>query len=57
MNNELLFGHQQGRILIVLAHPLPCTCDRMTAFMVNRDGRTRCVECDEKYVQTQRKTP
>lgn len=29
----------------------PCPCGKMSFFVVNRDGRTRCVDCDMEYVQ------
>ena len=36
--------------LIMLPTPAPCSCGRMVALLVNRDGATRCVECDEQYL-------
>lgn len=27
--------------------PVECGCGRMAAFVVNRDGKTRCLDCDE----------
>jgi hypothetical protein len=33
--------------------PRPCGCARMTFFFVNRDGRSRCADCDAEYVQRQ----
>lgn len=32
----------------VLWPPVACACGRMVSFVVNRNGKTRCVECDEK---------
>lgn len=31
--------------------PVQCRCGRMTAFWINRDGRSRCIECDAEYRQ------
>lgn len=38
-----------GGSLILVAEPKACGCGRVAALMVNRDGRTRCVECDHDY--------
>lgn len=35
--------------LAFLAEPVPCECGRMAAALVNRDGATRCLACDNKY--------
>lgn len=32
-----------------LSEPRPCSCKRMAAAFINRDGETRCVECDVRY--------
>ena len=39
-----------GSALIVLSNYQPAACcdGRLIAFMVNRDGRTHCVDCDAK---------
>jgi len=41
--------------LVILKEPRQCECGRMVYFVVNRKGKTRCVECDatcqeNKYV-------
>lgn len=33
----------------ILEKPIVCACGRMTVFVVNRDGKTRCLDCDVKY--------
>jgi len=35
----------------VVSEPRECACNRMTFFFINRDGKTRCIECDDKYKQ------
>ena len=40
-----------GCIRAVLHEPMACFCYRMVCFIINRDGKTRCVECDEAYLQ------
>lgn len=32
--------------------PFACSCGRATYVAVNRDGTTRCEDCDELYVNT-----
>lgn len=32
-----------------LREPRECGCGRMSAAFVNRDGASRCVECDVRY--------
>jgi hypothetical protein len=38
-------------VKIAVADPRQCSCGRMVCFLVNRDGKTRCLECDEKYLR------
>jgi hypothetical protein len=38
-----------GSALIILAEAIKCDCGRMALFVVNRMGKTRCLECDEKF--------
>jgi hypothetical protein len=38
-----------GTMLGALAKPIKCGCGRMAMFVVNRMGRTRCVECDHQF--------
>ena len=37
--------------VVFVREPVPCECGRMVSALVNRDGKTRCVECDSTYVQ------
>lgn len=47
----LVLKRDDGAAAIFTDEPVQCGCGRMVAIMVNRDGTTRCIECDEKYVQ------
>jgi hypothetical protein len=46
-----LHSFKKGVAHIALAEPVPAACcdGRMTYFVINRDGKTRCVVCDELY--------
>lgn len=49
MNTALRF--EADRTLALTAPPLECKeCHVMRACFVNRDGRTRCFDCDRAYV-------
>jgi hypothetical protein len=37
--------------LIALADPRQCACGRMVCFLINRDGKTRCIECDKEHLE------
>lgn len=37
----------------VLARPRRCGCGRMVYFVINRDGKTRCIECDGQHVRAE----
>jgi hypothetical protein len=36
--------------LLVLLQVVTCRCGHAAQLLVNRDGRTRCVECDPRLV-------
>lgn len=40
-----------GAMRGVLAHAVACDCGRMAQFVVNRLGKTRCVDCDQQLVE------
>lgn len=42
---------QDGILRGVLARPRRCGCGRMVYFVINRDGKTRCIECDVLYCE------
>lgn len=44
------FGND-GVVRGLLSQPAICRCGRATYFVINRDGRTRCVSCDLSYSQ------
>jgi hypothetical protein len=46
---------REGIMRGILFEPRACGCGRMTYFVVNRDGKTRCVDCDAEYQQRQGK--
>ena len=46
---EAYFAVKQDATRIVLKEPRKCACGRMVMFVINRDGKTRCVECDYQY--------
>lgn len=47
-----VFSIEKGGVThILVAPPEECGCGRMTCFLVNRDGRTRCVWCDDRYIK------
>lgn len=50
-----LFSVRDGCVVAILVSPRQCECGRMVAIGVNRDGKTRCTECDSKYIE-QKKT-
>lgn len=37
--------------LVILTEPAQCKCGHMAAFVINRDGKTMCVECVHKEEQ------
>lgn len=37
---------QDGAARIILPEPVRCGCGRMVTMVVNREGRSRCVDCD-----------
>ena len=39
----------EGIMRMCLNSPRECSCHRMVMFVINRDGKTRCIECDRKY--------
>ena len=49
MTDLLIAVRQDCSAFIVLDEPRQCACGRMAAFVINRDGTSRCVECDAKY--------
>lgn len=50
MSEALIAVDRDGAVRVLLAQPRECGCGRMAALVVNRDGKTRCVECDESYL-------
>ena len=40
---------EDGGCLILVTESKTCGCGRAAMILVNRDGRTRCVECDHDY--------
>ena len=50
MSEALFAVGSDGAIRVLLGQPRQCGCGRMVALAVNRDGKTRCVECDENYL-------
>ncbi len=51
-NDTGVFNHcADGIIRGILFEPRNCPCGKVTFFVVNRDGRSRCVDCDAEYVQ------
>lgn len=45
-----------GGIHLLLALPAhACSCREPHTWFVNRDGRTRCCDCDREYVHAQRR--
>ena len=38
-----------GTVRVFLAVARICVCGHPTYFGINRDGRTRCLECDSRY--------
>lgn len=35
--------------VVFVREPVPCgECKKMVAALINRDGKTRCIECDSK---------
>lgn len=45
------FTDDKRAAVVALTEPRACACHRMTFIVVNRDGKTRCVDCDTKYAQ------
>lgn len=44
------FSIQPGGVgYIALVEPVECACGRMVYFVVNRLGKSRCIECDSKF--------
>lgn len=50
--HDLTFQVSSGPELYTLCwlgKPRKCDCQRMAMMLVNRDGRSRCMWCDEEY--------
>jgi len=45
---DFSFG-KDGAITCLLGIARKCECKRMVKWAINRDGKSRCVECDEEY--------
>ena len=44
--------------IAITDEPVPCgTCGRAVTLLVNRDGRTRCCDCDGAHCATSSRTP
>jgi hypothetical protein len=41
----------EGAVAIALAEAAECACGKMVMLVVNRDGKTRCVDCDASYAK------
>lgn len=48
-------GGPDGVVRGLLKEPRKCGCGRMTFFIVNRGGKSRCVDCDAEYCQREGK--
>lgn len=46
---------KDGSAVIALAEAVQCGCGKMAMICINRDGKTRCVECDLNY-RTEKET-
>lgn len=46
---KTIWSFDKGALRVILGEPVQCTCGAMVTFLVNRSGKTRCVECDELY--------
>ena len=44
------FVSHYGVTRAALGFPVICMCGHEAFMVINREGRTRCVECDEKYL-------
>lgn len=57
-DSQLVFSALQkdASAALMIWPPVRCTCGRMVAFARNRDGKTRCIQCDAEYVK-HRETP
>jgi len=40
-----------GTTLITLESPLKCGCGQMAVTLVNRLGKTRCIDCDRAFIK------
>jgi len=50
MSAPAIFAPVDSRTFAIITEIQPCsTCGVMHAFFYNRDGKTRCIECDVKY--------
>ena len=48
--NELLMQFRAEAVHVIVERPLECAeCHRSVACLVNRDGRTRCYDCDAQH--------
>lgn len=47
----LAFTDDKRAAVIALTEARACGCHRMTFLVINRDGKTRCIDCDTRYVQ------
>lgn len=43
--------------LAFLTESVACECGRMAGALVNRDGATRCLVCDELYLKNKEQKP
>ena len=49
----VLIRFEGGAAYVLLERALECSiCRRSTACLVNRDGRTRCYDCDAAYLDS-----
>jgi hypothetical protein len=51
--HDLMISVSYGIAVCFLARPRKCECSRMVMLAINRDGKSRCVECDERYRNTE----
>jgi hypothetical protein len=56
VTNGAVFNHcADGAIRGLTFEPVRCACGRVTYFFVNREGRSRCVDCDAEFMQRKEK--
>ena len=55
LKNGVLYATiSRNAAAVVISTPVECACGRMATVIVNRDGKSRCVECDSAYQTTKK---